>query len=149
MSPHKKLNELVSTVHKLNRTLSDIFKYQMAKEGIRDFNPTAGVILLPLLENEGLTLSELAKSFHMKAPTITVLANRLEVKGLIRRERGKNDRRQVRIYLTTKGREKASVLFDVRNRAIERMAPGLNIESISLANETLEKIISNVLSQVE
>ena len=50
----------------------------MEEGEFRDIPSSSVAILLPLLERDGQTLSELCRQACMKAPTITVIANRLE-----------------------------------------------------------------------
>ncbi len=144
MSHQKSMHELSHAVYKLSRIMVDFFQRRIELEGIDDLHPSVGLILLPLLKREGRTPSELAKDLHMKAPTITVIANRLEDRGWIRRERGTTDRRQVHLYLTKEGREKAELFDDVRKKVLQQMAAGVNRESIGLVNDTLKRIIRNV-----
>ncbi|MCX6646748.1 MAG: MarR family transcriptional regulator [bacterium] len=146
MSPQKKMYDLTVAVNKLSRLFADYVQQEMEKSGQTDFHPTTAYVLMPLLEKEGITLSELAKKLHMKAPTITIIANRLEEKGLIRRERGKSDRRHVQVYLTKSGKRTARIIETIQNKAIQTAASGLTIDSISLTQSTIERIITNVHS---
>jgi len=144
MSLNKAMHELSGTVHKLSRVLMDYIQHQMELEGINDIHPSAEVVLLPLLTKEGQTLSDLARDLHMKAPTITVIANRLEERGWIRRERGTDDRRRVRLFLTREGREKAGMLAAIHRKACQTMSENLTGESLAKTTNTLNQIISNI-----
>jgi DNA-binding MarR family transcriptional regulator len=144
MSLNKTMHELSGTVHKLSRVLSDYVRHQMELEGINDIHPSAEMVLLPLLQKEGQTLSDLAKDLHMKAPTITVIANRLENLGWIRRRRGTHDRRQVHLFLTPEGREKANQLAGIHRKAFQTMAANISRESLHMTTNTLNQIINNV-----
>jgi len=146
MSPQKKMYDLTLAVNKLSRLFTDYVQQEMLKSGQMDFHPTSAFVLIPLLEKEGITLSELAKKLHMKAPTITVIANRLEERGLIRRERGKSDRRNVQVYLTKNGKQTARVIASIQQKAVQAAASGLTFDSISLTHSTIERIITNVHS---
>jgi DNA-binding MarR family transcriptional regulator len=146
MSPQKKMYDLTIAVNKLSRLFTDYVRQEMVKSGQMDFHPTTAYVLMPLLEKEGLTLSELAKKLHMKAPTITVIANRLEEKGMIRRERGKSDRRHVQVYLTKSGKQTARMIESIQQKAVQAAASGLTFDSISLTQSTIERIITNVHS---
>lgn len=144
MTPHKKMRDVSNSVGKLSRILADFVQQEMVKSGYGKFHSSTAVILLPLLKKEGLTLSELARNLHMKAPTITVLANRLEKKGLIRRQRGTEDRRQMHLFLTKTGRHKAKVLEGIQKKAVQHMVKDLNVEEVSMTQTTLARIINNV-----
>ncbi len=70
------------------------------------------MILRILLEHpdHGLPTLEIARRVVERAPGITGLIDRLERRGLVRRERDKSDRRQIRCVLTDEGRALAGQL---------------------------------------
>ncbi|GAB6159110.1 hypothetical protein JCM39194_23100 [Desulfotomaculum varum] len=61
--------------------------------------------LLKLWCQDGLTITELGDKLFLKASTITSLIDRMERDGLVYRERNREDRRVVRIYLTEKAKQ--------------------------------------------
>jgi DNA-binding MarR family transcriptional regulator len=136
--------ELHRTVYRLNRLMNEYQQQQMELDGLHDLQPSVGVVLLPLLDEEGQTLSTLAKRLNMKAPTVTVIANRLEDRGWIIRERGTDDRRQVRLYLTNSGRSAADTLSKIRKKMIQQLGVGVDKETFVTTNETLMKMFGNL-----
>ncbi|MCC7150546.1 MAG: MarR family transcriptional regulator [Rubrivivax sp.] len=64
-------------------------------------------LLVLLLANGPLTPRQLARSVMLTAPTLTMLLDRLEARGLLRRERNPQDGRSQHIVLTPKGRRLA------------------------------------------
>ena len=148
MSQPKLMQELSSTVCKLSRVMTEFIQLHMKNKGLADIRPTSSLLLLLLLEKEGQTLTGLARTAHIKAPTITVIANRLEKKGWIKRKRGRDDRRQVQLYLTQTGRGKAELIASIHRSAARLMSDCINRDSIIVTNETLNRIISNVNNHV-
>jgi len=65
------------------------------------------VCLLSVQEHEPVTLSAIARHVHLSPSTVTGILDRLEHKGLVRRERDLKDRRLVHVALTERGRELA------------------------------------------
>lgn len=63
------------------------------------------VCLLSIDEFAPITLSALARNVHLSPSTVLGIVDRLEVKGLVRRERDLKDRRLVQISLTRPGRD--------------------------------------------
>jgi DNA-binding MarR family transcriptional regulator len=59
--------------------------------------------LLRVVESGPLTLKALAAELDLSASTLVGIVDRLEVKGLLRRERSRGDRRQVLISATEEG----------------------------------------------
>jgi DNA-binding MarR family transcriptional regulator len=73
------------------------------------------LVLSTLWEAEGQTISAIADRLALEPSTITPLMKRLEVAGFVSRQRNPEDERQVRVYLTAKGkglRSEASCLTD-------------------------------------
>ncbi len=60
--------------------------------------------LLALWETDGLAVQELARLLELEGATTTPIVQRLEKLGLVRRERSKDDERQVHIFLTKNGK---------------------------------------------
>lgn len=90
------------------------------------------------------TLGELSEGLSRARCTVTGLIDRLEAKGLVRRKRGRRDRRQVYVSLTEKGRELARDLGEKVVPEISRLSERImsrltESEAVALA-VTLAKI---------
>lgn len=101
------------------------------------------VPLIKLYAGKASTVAELARESQMDAGAMTRLLDRLEAKGLCRRQRNADDRRVVNIELTEAGVESAkvipSVLCDVQN---EQLA-GLSTEEWQTLKGLLRRILDN------
>lgn len=64
--------------------------------------------LITIANNEKITLAKVAEQVHLSASTLVGIIDRLESKELVLRERSTEDRRQVYIYVTDKGKKLAS-----------------------------------------
>lgn len=63
-----------------------------------------------LLENPGCIQRDLANHWHMDPGSVTSVLNTMENAELIRRETVPEDKRALRVYLTTLGEEKATLV---------------------------------------
>jgi DNA-binding MarR family transcriptional regulator len=144
MSQQNPALELTRNVYRINRLMNEFTQHLMELEGLHDLQPSIGVVLLPLLEEEGQTLSTLAKKLNMKAPTVTVIANRLEDRGWIIRERGTDDRRQVRLYLTSSGRNTAEILSKIRKKMVQQLGAGIDRDTFTSVNESILRMFGNL-----
>ena len=88
--------------------------YAAAKEVLNRYKPmldeigltyTQYIVMMVLWEDKRLSVSGLGERLHLDSGTLTPLLKRLAEKGLIRRERSKQDERQVDISLTEEGEE--------------------------------------------
>lgn len=67
-----------------------------------------------------LSQKELGEKLFKTSGNITMVVDNLEKQGLARRERNEEDRRQISVILTEKGRETIEILLPVRVWAIEK-----------------------------
>ena len=86
--------------------------YACAKETVRLYKPyldeldltyTQYIAMLALWEHEKLTVKELGKILYLDSGTLTPLLKKLETKGLLKRERSREDERNLFILLTEEG----------------------------------------------
>lgn len=86
--------------------------YACAKETIRLYKPhlddldltyTQYITMMVLWEQKKLTVKELGKKLYLDSGTLTPLLKKLETKGLLVRERSKEDERNLFIMLTEEG----------------------------------------------
>lgn len=68
---------------------------------------TYGPILKELSMSEGMTQKELAAEMRITAPSMSVNLQKMENAGFLIRKTDDSDMRQIRVYLTDKGRETA------------------------------------------
>ena len=62
-------------------------------------------ILFTLAHDDGLTQLQLVKLTHLTAPSVSAALVKLENDDLVKRVTDTKDLRQIRVYLTEKGRE--------------------------------------------
>ncbi len=84
-----------------NRAMNRDFSERIARHGV-----SLGLwpFLRALWEGDGLTQRELSEKVRMKGPTTVAALNKLEDKGLVRRQGNKNDARKINVFLTPEGR---------------------------------------------
>ena len=63
------------------------------------------LVLLVLWEHDGLTVSALGERLHLNSGTLTSLLKRMELSGLLARERSSEDERRVLVSLTAQGKK--------------------------------------------
>lgn len=101
--------------------------------------------LFLILQGRASTLAELSRELQIDAGALTRTLDRLETKGLCKRERSTSDRRVVNLALTDEGREVSTcvpkVLADVHNHLLA----GFSREEW----ETLMSLLRRVLSNAE
>jgi DNA-binding MarR family transcriptional regulator len=87
---------------------------------------------------EHVTNGELAERLQIKHHSVVGLVNRLEAQGLIVREQGDSDRREVYVTLTERGAELLEQLTAVHREELRHIAPQLGaiLEGIGVNNSS-------------
>jgi len=108
---------LAKASQRWNEELSQGF----AAAGFASVRPAYGSILIPLFEEDGLRLGELALRGGIAKQTMTTMIREVEAAGLVRRKPDPADARATRVYLTAEARRFAPtaerVLAGIERRA--------------------------------
>jgi DNA-binding MarR family transcriptional regulator len=72
--------------------------------GFSEVQPSYGLVLVPLFEEDGLRIGELASRSHLAKPTMTTMVRLVEHANLVKRRPDPSDRRATGVHLTTRGR---------------------------------------------
>jgi len=112
--------EFLSPIHKASRRIGDYLEGPCAAEGV---STREGHLLSYLRSYEPCSVGDVLRVFGERPSTATSMLDRMVANGLIRRTPGAEDRRQVILHLTRRGRAVADrlrrclVAFEARIRA--------------------------------
>jgi len=84
------------------------------------------LVMIVLWDCDGLTVKALGERLSLDSGTLTPLLKRLEASGLIRRERSREDERQVLLHLTEAGealRERGACVPEAMGQAVGHAVP--------------------------
>lgn len=87
-----------------SRRWNEILERRFTEAGFPEIRASYGALLVPLFEEDGLRMSELARRARLSKQTLTTMARVLERDGLIRREADVDDARATRLFLTKRAR---------------------------------------------
>jgi MarR family transcriptional regulator, organic hydroperoxide resistance regulator len=87
---------------KASQRWNELLYERFVREGYGEVRPSYGSVLVPLYEEDGLRMGELARRSRVAKQTMTTLVRLTEREGLVRRERDPVDGRASRVYLTEK-----------------------------------------------
>lgn len=85
-------------------------------------------------------LTALAEKIEVKPSAVTVMVDRLEKRGLVRRVQDPDDRRAVRVELTAAGLNVLSKARDLRERLLGRFTDRLDPAEVRLLADLLERL---------
>ncbi len=110
----------------------------------RDTNltPSQLAVLKELAETGGAQPGDLARSAGLKQATISILLDRLQERGLVRRARGNTDRRTVFVQITPAGRETLSAAPDLLQAAFGARFAALPDWEQAYVNAALTRLVA-------
>ena len=115
-------NNLGFLLSKAGQRWNEVLAKRFAARGFAEVRPAYGSILIPLFEEDGLRMSELARRARLSKQTLTTLVPRLERDGLIERRDDPGDRRAALVFLTTRARAFAPVAAAVLTELDDEVA---------------------------
>ena len=107
--------------------------------------PQWGVLSL-LQESDGITIGTVSQKRGFDPPTITGIVKRLEANGLVERVHDREDRRQVKLYLTDEGRDIMQFLPSAAKSFYEIMVQGFSEAEQHGLVIKLQQLIANLSS---
>lgn len=134
----KEMLSLVSKIHeKGNRFIIEELKNH-STEGLA---PSHGDILVCLYKNNKMTMKDIANCIHRTKPTVTVLIDKLEKLGYLKREASNEDSRCTYIVLTQKGEDFQSTFEKISKDLNEMLYKNLSPEESELIEKLLRKVL--------
>ena len=104
-------NQLCFALYAAARAVSKTYRERLGPMGL---TYPQYLVMIVLWEQDGLTISEIGRRLMLDSGTLTPLIKRLEGMGIVKRERGTNDEREVWVTLTSKGLELRDLALDAR-----------------------------------
>ena len=97
---------------------------------------------------DGLSQRELSARVGMMEPTTVIALRGMEGSGLIRRIRGDDDRRKVRVFLTAKAKRLRNELLTVARGITEEAEQGAGLRELATFRRVITRMTAN-LDRVE
>jgi DNA-binding MarR family transcriptional regulator len=128
---------LAKAAQRWNELLAERF----AARGFPEVRPAYGSVLLPLYEEDGLRLGELARRARLSKQTMTALIRRLERDGLVALRADPSDARAALVYLTPRAREFAPVAAEILAELDREVAALLPAPHVALLGQALRALM--------
>ncbi|MCZ8183324.1 MAG: MarR family transcriptional regulator [Beijerinckiaceae bacterium] len=136
-------NHLCFAVYSTSHAFSRLYRQQLARLGL---TYPQYLVMLVLWETAPLPIKTIGERLMLDSGTLTPLLKRMEATGLINRERGSQDERQVLVTPTAAG-------LDLRAKAVGlppsiACASGLDLDTLRAMAAKLTILRSNLLDEV-
>jgi DNA-binding MarR family transcriptional regulator len=90
---------------KASQRWNELLAERFVERGFREVRPSYGSVLVPLFEEDGLRMGQIAERARLSKQTMTTLVRLCERDGLVVRERDPSDARAFRIKLTKRAKD--------------------------------------------
>lgn len=126
---------------KATQRWNELLAERFAAAGYADVRPSYGSVLLPLYEQDGLRMGELARRARLSKQTMTTMIRRLEGDGLVERCPDPEDARASLIFLTPRSRRFEPVAAATL-RGLDTLARRrLSAQGVAALKEALRELV--------
>lgn len=126
-------------VNRLARSFAKALSHQLSQY---DVTVAQWAVLVFLWVEDGPTQRQLSRQVAIDDATMARTLDRMERDGLVRRDRNREDRRQINIFLTDRGRELRAPLMPLAARVNATATEGFSDEERDLVRDLLRRMIA-------
>ena len=130
-------------ITRIKQVTGRLLERTLAERGIDAFNGAQGRILYVLWQQDGVPISELSRQTGLATTTLTSMLDRMEMAGLVRRDRDSRDRRKVRIVLTNEARGMREDFDAVSSQMNAYLYEGFTDAEVEQLEGYLQRVLAN------
>ena len=134
------LRNPVGLIHEIDR-----LTHERVKVSAPPMQRSCRMILMHLARMDNVTQLDLVHATHLKAPTVSVCLQKMELEGYVERQPDECDMRAVRVFLTEKGKEFNRRVVSKIHEQEQRISDCLTEEEKRTLIGLLTKIRTNLL----
>ncbi|MGA4514294.1 MarR family winged helix-turn-helix transcriptional regulator [Staphylococcus caledonicus] len=140
----KLANQLCFSAYNVSRLFARFYEQQLKQFGL---TYSQYLVLLALWEHDKQPLHEIGKQLDLSSNTLTPLLKRLEQTGWVKRERGVEDKRQLVVSLTDKGRNQQEEVYEAVAKCLPPELNETKYHETKRVLDNLEASLKLTLSQ--
>ena len=126
---------------KATQRWNELLAARFVAAGFTEVRPSYGSVLLPLYEQDGLRMGELARRARLSKQTMTTMIRRLERDGLVERRPDPADGRASVVFLTGRSRRFEPVAVATLGELDALVRDRLGPESLAEVREALRALM--------
>jgi DNA-binding MarR family transcriptional regulator len=127
---------LAKASQRWNELLGDRFR----ERGYAEVRSSYGSVLVPLFEEDGLRMTELARRARLAKQTMTTMVRLVERDGLVERRSDPDDLRATRVFLTPRSRRFKPVAAEVAAELEEAVRKRLGVGRAGALSKALAEL---------
>lgn len=132
------------TIAKIHEYADRFIIEELKKNNIEGLVPSHGEILLSLYQNDKMMMKDIADKIHRTKSTVTVLVNKLEKSGFVKRENLDTDNRYSYISLTKKGQDFKPIFDKITDNTNEKLYQNILDSEYEVLDKILDRVLENI-----
>lgn len=138
-----KTDNSIHLIGRIREKANNFITQELERLGVTGIVPSHGDIIVCLLKDEELTLTEIANSINRDRSTVTTLVDKLTKLGYVASRKNPEDRRSSLVFLTQKGKELESGFIEISCKLYEIEYKNISDEEKEVFRSVLTKIHDN------
>lgn len=134
------MSAILSLISKIHEKGNRFIIEELKNNGVEGLVPSHGDILVCLYKNNKMTMKDIANCIHRTKPTVTVLVDKLEKLGYLKRAASDKDSRSTYVILTQKGEDFKATFDQISNNLNKVLNKNLSENEVKLLEELLKKM---------
>ena len=134
------MSAILSLISKIHEKGNRFIIEELKNNGVEELVPSHGDILVCLYKNNKMTMKDIANCIHRTKPTVTVLVDKLEKLGYLKRAASDKDSRSTYVILTQKGEDFKATFDQISNNLNKMLNKNLSENEVKLLEELLRKV---------
>ena len=126
---------------KASQRWNDLLAERFAEHGFSEVRTSYGSVLLPLFEEDGLRMGQIAERARLSKQTMTTLVRLCERDGLVVRQRDARDARSFRIKLTKRAKDFRPVAGQILRELDQKMLAVLGERQTAALRRALKGVM--------
>jgi DNA-binding MarR family transcriptional regulator len=126
---------------KASQHWNELLAAGFAARGFGEVRPSHGSVLLPLFEEDGLRMGQIAERARLSKQTMTTMVRLCERDGLVYRERDTDDARAFRIHLTERAKDFRPVAEELLRELDSKLLAALGERQRSALTRALKGVM--------
>lgn len=135
---------IISLISRIKEAANELIIKELKLAGYENIAPSHGDILYLLYNFDEITMQEIANKIHRTKATTTVLVDKLEKQGLLKRVKSTTDNRCTFVKLTDSGKNFKPVFENISKKLNEKVYAHITIENAELLENLLKQIRKNL-----
>lgn len=138
----KLANQVCFSAYNVSRLFAQFYEKELKSFGL---TYSQYLVLLSLWEENPQTLHSIGQKLDLSSNTLTPLLKRLEQSGWVTRQKSDQDKRQLIVSLTQKGKEQKQPIYDAISKCVSE---DMNLELYKQTKDLMDQLETTLRKQL-